>query len=126
MTNFIRDNFICRFGIPKLLSDSSTRFFNMHSWRLLDDYVVDHMKLSPYYPQGNGHAEATNKTLVCVLNRIVYEEKVVDFLSPTLSVYRPFYVLQPKSHLSLVYSEEAKVPTEVMARPARLALANTI
>lgn len=67
VSNFIRD-IICRFGIPKRIrSDNGTPFINSNVRELCEKYGVDHVKSTPYYPQGNGQAEATNKTLMRIL-----------------------------------------------------------
>ncbi|KAL6176890.1 hypothetical protein ACLB2K_053522 [Fragaria x ananassa] len=40
---------------------------------MLKGYGVKHRKSTPYYPQGNGQAEATNKTLLRILSKMVFE-----------------------------------------------------
>lgn len=72
-----------------LFSDSSTPPVDMQCNRFLNDYGVDHVELSPYYPQGNCQVEAANKTLLRVLSKKAYEElkRWVDFLSHTLQDY---------------------------------------
>lgn len=50
VANFIRDNIICKFGIPKsILSDNSTPFVNYHERELFEQYEVDHVNSNPYY-----------------------------------------------------------------------------
>ncbi|XP_028058701.1 uncharacterized protein K02A2.6-like [Camellia sinensis] len=72
VTNFIRENIICRFDIPKvMLFDNGTSFVNRHVGRLLDAYQIKHRKSSPYYPQGNEKAEATNKILIRILSKMM-------------------------------------------------------
>ncbi|XP_028076848.1 uncharacterized protein LOC114278894 [Camellia sinensis] len=74
VANFIKENMIYRFGVPKVvLSDNGTPFVNRHVGRLLDAYQIKHHKSSPYYPQGNGQAEATNKTLIRILSKMMDE-----------------------------------------------------
>ncbi|KAG5548824.1 hypothetical protein RHGRI_014244 [Rhododendron griersonianum] len=71
---FIKENIICRFGIPQtILSDNGTPFINHHVGSLLDEYMVDHRTSSAYYPQGNEQAEATNKTLIRILSKLLDE-----------------------------------------------------
>lgn len=51
ISKFIKENIICRFGIPNMiLSDNGTPFINRHVGRLLDEYAVDHRTSSTYYP----------------------------------------------------------------------------
>lgn len=75
MANFISENVVYRFGIPKrLLSDNGTPFVNSEVRQLCEEYGIDHVRSTPYYLQGNGQAEATNKTLLRILSRMVYKE----------------------------------------------------
>ena len=61
VANFICEHIICRFGIPyKIVSDNGTPFVNKDVRKLLDYRHIKHRKSTPYYPQGNGQAEATN------------------------------------------------------------------
>ncbi|GLU21491.1 hypothetical protein SLE2022_376250 [Rubroshorea leprosula] len=74
VSNFIKEYIICRFGIPyKIVSDNGTSFIYQHVRRLLDTYKIKHRKSTPYYPQGNGQAEATNKSLLRILSKMVHE-----------------------------------------------------
>ena len=74
VANFIKESIICRFGIPKvILTDNGTPFVNCYVTTLLLKYKVNHHRSTPYYPRGNGQAEATNKTLLKILSRTVYD-----------------------------------------------------
>ena len=74
IASFIKENIIYRFGIPKLiLLDNGTPFINSYVRQLLESYGVDHVKSTPYYPKGNGQAEAMNKILLKVLSRMVHD-----------------------------------------------------
>lgn len=70
----MRNNIICRFVIPKrLLFDNGCCFMNMHLREVLNDYEVDHVKSSLYYPK-KCQVKTTNKSLLSIFNSIVYEE----------------------------------------------------
>ena len=74
MANFIKENIITRFGVPhKIISDNGTPFVNNDVRNMLEFYQVKHHRSSPYYPQGNGQAEATNKTLIKIISKISQE-----------------------------------------------------
>lgn len=89
VSNFVRDNKIYRFRINKhLLYDKISLFINMHVHELLNAYGLDHLKSSPYYPKRNGQTKAMNKTLLCILNRMVYRS-LRGRLTPTQSLYVP-------------------------------------
>ncbi|XP_026410481.1 uncharacterized protein LOC113305680 [Papaver somniferum] len=68
---FIKENIICRFGAPMIIrSDNGTSFVNQTVIDLLDQYGIKFHTSTVYYPQGNGQAEATNKTLLRILRRM--------------------------------------------------------
>ena len=72
--NFIKEYIICRHGVPyKIVIDNGTPFVNREVSDMLKGYGVKHRKSTPYYPQGNGQAEATNKTLLRILSKMVFE-----------------------------------------------------
>ncbi|KAL6126265.1 hypothetical protein ACLB2K_074316 [Fragaria x ananassa] len=51
------------FGIPyKIVTDNGTHFVNQEVSTTLKRYGIKDRRSTPYYPQGNGQAEATNKT----------------------------------------------------------------
>lgn len=117
------------FRIPKrLLSDNGTAFTSMHVWWLLDDYGIDCVKTSPYYPQGNSQAEAISKTPLHVLNRMVYEyvkDGLILFLFPSEHIL-PQRTLQLHPRFSLVYGIKAVGLIEVMVPSAQLTLASRL
>ena len=74
MANFIKENIIVRFGVPhKIISDNGTPFVNNDVRKMLEFYQVKHHRSSPYYPQGNGQAKATNKTFIKIISKISQE-----------------------------------------------------
>ena len=74
VTNFIREHIIIRFGIPKrLLSDNGTPFINKDMKNLIETYYIKHERSTPYYPQVNGQAEATNMVMLKILKKMKHE-----------------------------------------------------
>ena len=74
---FIYENLWCCFGCPiELVSDQGGGFFNQIIRELTSHYAVVHKKSTPYYPQANGLAESTNKTLQAILKKIVNEHRM--------------------------------------------------
>ena len=71
VANFIKENIIVRFGAPhKIISDNGTLFVNSDERKMLEFYQVKHHCSLPYYPQGNGQAEATNKILIKIISKM--------------------------------------------------------
>ena len=123
VANFIKENII-RFGVPhKIISDNGTPFVNSDVRKMLEFYKVKHHRSSPYYPQGNGQAEATNKTLIKIISKISqdYTEGWAMHLPDTLWAYRN----SPKSAtsfspFSLVYGTEIVSLAEIITPSLRV------
>lgn len=65
VANFIKENIICKFGIPKvILFYSETPFVNRQVRQLLASYGINQKTSTPHYPQGNGQVEVTNKSII--------------------------------------------------------------
>ena len=66
----------CRFICPiELISGQGSHFLNKVIQGLTEYYVVVHKKSTPYYPQANGLAKLTNKTLQTILKQIKNENR---------------------------------------------------
>ncbi|OMO98613.1 reverse transcriptase [Corchorus capsularis] len=126
VASFIKENVVCRFGIPRrIISDNGTPFVNKDVRKLLALYDIDHVKSTRYYPQGNGQAEATNKTLLRVLSKMVHKDPKLwpDALPVALWAYRTSKRSPTNATpFSLVYGTEAVVPSELLVPSARLAI----
>ena len=74
VANFIWEHIITQFGIPKrLISDNGTMFINKDMKNLTEAYHIKHGRSTPYYPQGNGQAEATNRVILKILKKMKHE-----------------------------------------------------
>ncbi|XP_059629956.1 uncharacterized protein LOC132272908 [Cornus florida] len=122
---FIKENIICRFGIPHyLLTDNGTPFVNHRVKQLLRQYNVHHKRSSPYYPQGNGQAEASNKNLIRILSRTLEENPGtwVEQLRLALWAYRTSTKCSTgQTPFSLVYGTETVLPIDIAVPAAQLA-----
>ncbi|EOX99301.1 Uncharacterized protein TCM_007935 [Theobroma cacao] len=126
VANFIEENIICRFGTPKhILSDNGTPFVNSSVKELLALYDVDHVKLTSYCLKKNSQTEATNKTLLKVLSRMVHDDPKMwhDAIPVTLWAYRTSKrALTNATPFFLVYGTKTILPVEILVPLARLAL----
>ena len=98
----------------KLVSNQGTHFINKIIHELSIYYVVLHKKGTPYYPQANGLAESTNKTLQMILKKIVngnrtdWDHKLIS----ALWAYRTSYKMVIKSTpLRMTFGLEAVMST---------------
>ena len=86
VTNFIREHIITRFGTPKrLINDNGTLFINK-DMNLNEAYYIKYGRSTPYYPQGNGQAEAINRVMLKILKKMKneYGGKWSDHLADVL------------------------------------------
>lgn len=84
---FIKECIICDFSIPKVfLSDNCTPFVNSEVQLLTDKYSIIHHRSTVAYSKCNGQVEATNKTLVNILAKMLedfsgtWDDKIPEVL----------------------------------------------
>lgn len=130
ISSFILNHIISQFGIPHaILIDNALYFKNQIIDELCDKFHIIHHSSSIYYPQGNGQAEATNKTIINILKKTV-NDIGRDWhlqLNPTLWAYRTS-VRTPTgaTPFSLVYGCEAILPLEVEIPSLRVTLRDVL
>jgi len=72
ISKFILNHIIYCYGIPStIITDNGNSFKNKNIKTLCDKFHIQHRWSTPYYPQGNGQAEASNKTLIKIMKKIV-------------------------------------------------------
>uniref|UniRef100_A0A2N9I6H1 RNA-directed DNA polymerase n=1 Tax=Fagus sylvatica TaxID=28930 RepID=A0A2N9I6H1_FAGSY len=124
VANFIREHIITRFGIPhKIISDNGTPFVNKNIREVLEHYRIKHRRSTPYYPQGNGQAEATNRMLLRILSKMVFDygKGWSSHLADTLWAYRgSTKIATGFTPFSLVYGTDAISPTELLVPSPRI------
>ncbi|KAL5835807.1 hypothetical protein ACOSQ3_015358 [Xanthoceras sorbifolium] len=63
--SFIWKNVICRYGVPKeIVTDNGSQFISYDFQDFCDKWSIKLSYSSPRYPQANGQAESTNKTIM--------------------------------------------------------------
>ena len=74
--DFLEENILSRFDCPqKIVTDNAQAFKSMAMISFYQKYniVIDHSMT--YYPQGNGLAESSNKSLINVIKKVLNENK---------------------------------------------------
>ena len=122
--------YYCRFGIPQdIITDNGTPFKNQEVATLCRKFGITHNFSTRYYPQGNGQAEATNKTLLKILKKTVDAVGRNWHLQIALALwaYRTS-ICTPTgaTPFSLVYGSEAILPIEIELPSLRVSLKNLI
>ncbi|RVW76675.1 hypothetical protein CK203_047545 [Vitis vinifera] len=78
VTKFVWKNIICRFGIPQtIIADNGPQFDSIAFRNFCSELNIRNSYSTPRYPQSNGQAEATNKTLITALKKRLEQAKVI-------------------------------------------------
>jgi len=116
VVRFIKNNIICRYGVPnKIITDNGTNLNNKMMKELYDDFKIEHHNSSPYRPQMNGAVEAANKNIKKIVQKMVVTYKDWHEMLPyALYGYRTSVRTSTgATPFSLVYGMEAVLPVEV-------------
>ena len=117
MKRFIWRNVITRFGIPRaLLSDNGAQFDRKVFRKFCSNLKIEFQNSTPVYPQGNGQAEASNKTVINGMKKRLEKAKGkwVEELPNVLWAYRTTPRRSTgETPYSLTYGMEAIIPLEV-------------
>ena len=126
VANFVRDHIITKFEIPRrLISGNGTPFINKDMKGLTETYHIKHGRFTPYYPQGNDQAEATNRVMLKILKKMKHEYggKCSDHLADVLWACRSSVKTATRfSPFSLVYGTKAINPVELVIPTSRVVL----
>ncbi|RVW24836.1 hypothetical protein CK203_105107 [Vitis vinifera] len=90
VTKFVWKNIICRFGIQTIIADNGPQFDSIAFRNFCSELNIRNSYSTPRYPQSNGQAEATNKTLITALKKRLEQAKGkwVEELPGVLWAYR--------------------------------------
>ena len=76
VTKFVWKNIICHFGIPQtIIADNNPQFDSITFQNFCSELNIQNLYSIPCYPQSNGQAEATNKTLITALKKRLEQAK---------------------------------------------------
>ena len=115
VVRFIKNNIICRYGIPrKIITDNGSNLNNIMMKDMCAEFKIEHHNSSPYRPKMNGAVEAANKNIKKIVQKMVVTYKDWHEMLPfALHGYRTSVRTSTgATPFSLVYGMEA-VPIEV-------------
>ncbi|GKV07170.1 hypothetical protein SLEP1_g18971 [Rubroshorea leprosula] len=125
---FIKEDLIQRFGLPETItSDQGTAFVGSQVKAFAKDMGFHLLNSTPHYAQANGQAEASNKIIINILEKMVDDNprRWHELLSDTLWAYRTSQRSSTKvTPFSLTYGHDAVLPMELTARSLRIAIQN--
>ena len=124
VTAFIWKNIICRHGtLHEIITDNGSQFISKKFRKFCFHNNIEVRMSTPRYPQGNGHAEATNKTIVDSIRKRLDAKKGrwAEELPGVLWVYRT----SPRrptgeTPFSLVHGVESLIPIEHQVQTLRV------
>jgi hypothetical protein len=74
--NFLETNIFARFGCPsKLVTENAQEFKSKSMIDFCGSHNISLTHSAPYYPQGNGLAELSKKTLIRIIKKLLTESK---------------------------------------------------
>jgi transposase InsO family protein len=66
------ENIIARFGCrSRIITDNATSFKSKPLIKFCEQFDISLIHSTPYYPQGNGVAESSNKSLIKLIKRLL-------------------------------------------------------
>ncbi|KAG7548008.1 Integrase catalytic core [Arabidopsis suecica] len=114
---FLWKHIICCYGVPyEIVTDNGRQFISNDFEDFCSSWGIKLSYSTPRYPQGNGQAEASNKTILSNLKKRLNARKGgwYDELQPVLWAYRTTpRRATGETPFSLVYGMEAVVPAEL-------------
>ena len=117
VVQFVWKNIVCRFEIPQsIVTDNGPQFDSRVYRNFCIELKIKNLYSTPRYPQSNGQAKASNKTLLLALKKRLHSAKGkwVDELPGVLWVYRTTsQKLTRISSFTLTYGMEAINPTKI-------------
>jgi hypothetical protein len=115
--NFIKEHVIHRFGIPETITiDGGSVFISEELWKFTADVRIKLIRSSPYYAQANGQAEASNQSLIKLIERKIDEHPRHwhEVLLEALWAHRiSCQGAMKTSPYHLVYGQEVVLPWEI-------------
>ncbi|RDX87614.1 Retrovirus-related Pol polyprotein, partial [Mucuna pruriens] len=116
VVKFIRKDIICRYGLPThIITDNGTNLNNKMMTKLCEQFWIRHHNSTPYRPKMNGIAEAANKNLKKIVQKMLVTYKDWHEMLPyALHEYRSSVRTSTgTTPYSLVYDTKAVLRVEV-------------
>jgi hypothetical protein len=71
VTRFVKNNIICRYGMPEMLiTDNASNLNNRMMDQLCQQFKIQHHNSAPYRPKMNGDVKAANQNVKKILSKM--------------------------------------------------------
>ncbi|KAM1748566.1 hypothetical protein ACFX1Q_010218 [Malus domestica] len=122
--DFMEEHIVTRFGVPETIITDNGTIFTAERFREYTAGLKIRLEQStPYYPQANGQAEASNKVLIGILEKVIKERPGMWHLKLNEALWA--YRTSPRSATgttpyALTYGHDAMLPVELSINSLRL------
>ncbi|GKV34366.1 hypothetical protein SLEP1_g42743 [Rubroshorea leprosula] len=127
---FIKEDIIHRFGLPETITtDQGTVFVSHQVEAFAKEMGFRLLNSTHHYAQANGQAEASNKVVINLLEKMVDDNprRWHALLSETLWAYRTSQRSSTKmTPFALTYGHNAVLPMELIARSLRVVIQHNL
>ncbi|XP_060180993.1 uncharacterized protein LOC132610673 [Lycium barbarum] len=116
MDDFVKNNMICRFGVPKSIITDNGANLNSHLMKEIRvQFKITHRNSTAYQPQINGAIKAANKNIKKIMRKMIDNYRNWHKQLPyALLGYRTMTHTSTKTTLYLlVYGTEVVIPIEI-------------
>ncbi|CAL2277698.1 unnamed protein product [Prunus armeniaca] len=121
---FIEKNIIHRFGLPEsIMTDRGTAFMGEAVQAAARNWGIRMVQSTPYNPQSNGQAEASNKVIKGILEKMIDKnpKEWHSLLSNSLWAYRTSKRSATQTTpFALTYGHDAVLPLEISVKSLRV------
>jgi ribonuclease HI len=111
------EDLITRFGCPnKIVTDNAAAFGSEPLARFCEQFGIKLIHSTPYYPQGNGLAESSNKSLIRIIKRLLEDNQRAWNSKLKFALWADRVSTKRATGLSpfqLVYGAEAVFPSQL-------------
>ncbi|GKV13619.1 hypothetical protein SLEP1_g24610 [Rubroshorea leprosula] len=127
---FIKENIIHRFGLSETITtDQGTVFVSHQVEAFAKEMGLRLLNSTPHYAQANGQAEASNKVVINLLEKMVDDNprRWHELLSKILWAYRTSQRSSTKmTPFALTYGHDVVLPMEITARSLRVMIQHNL
>ncbi|XP_059629615.1 uncharacterized protein LOC132272490 [Cornus florida] len=128
--HFVERHIFHRFGLPETIVDDNRSVFQANEvLQLGRDMQVKMVTSTPYYAQGNGQAEASNKVVIEIIEKMIKNKPRCwhETFSEALWAYRNSKRTSTgTTPYRLTFGHDAVLPMELNVKSARIALQHNL